>query len=90
MEVRSRTFPMSPIDRAARCPPLFVPPVPDFSSWNPSPLAFVHRFSRNGLRARSIRTYDLNWLEKGFFGLKRLLLNKSEMIHCVRVENHSN
>jgi len=90
MEVRSSTFPMPPIDRATRCQPLFVPPLPDFPSRDLSSLAFVHHVSRNGLRVWSLRTYELDWLEQGFFGRKRLLLNKPEMIHRVLVENHSN
>ena len=93
MGVRSSTFsmpPMPPTDRATRCQPLFVPPLPDFPSRDLSSLAFVHRISRNGLRVWPHRAYELDCLEQGFFGRKRLLLNKPELIHRVLVENHGN
>ncbi len=69
---------------------LFVPPLPDLPARELSSLAFVHKVSRNGLQVWSHRAYRQDWLEQGFFGSKRVLLNKPEMIHRVLVENHNN
>jgi cytochrome P450 len=55
-----------------------------------SSLVFVHKVNRNGLQVWSHRAYRQDWLEQGFFGSKRVLLNKPEMIHRVLVENHNN
>ncbi len=70
--------------------PLFVPPLPDIPLQEASSLGFVRRIGRNGLQLFSQQSYELDWVEQGLFGRKRVLLNKPEMIHHVLVENHAN
>ncbi len=66
----------------------FMQPMPEIPSANVSSFEFVRAVRRNGLHLWSQRAYELDYLKESLFGLKRVLLNKPEMIHRVLVENH--